>query len=83
MARVLLSRRFEKNYGQLDAKTQARVKEAVLGLNDEPNKGKALTGDLTGEYSLRVGTYRILYTIQGDDVIVETVRHRRDVYKRR
>ncbi len=83
MARVLLTRRFEKNFKKLDSKTQARIKDAVLSLKDEPDQGKSLTGELAGEYSLRVGTYRILYIIQGDDVIVETVRHRRDVYKRR
>jgi len=83
VARVLLTRRFEKNFNKLDDKTQARIKDAVLKLKDEPELGKSLTGDLAGEYSLRVGTYRILYVIQGDDVIVETVRHRKDVYRRR
>jgi len=83
LARVLLTRRFEKNFKKLDDKTQARIKGVVLSLKDDPNQGKCLTGDLAGEYSLRVGTYRIIYIIQGDDVIVETVRHRKDVYKRR
>ena len=83
MTRVLLTRRFEKNFKKLDGKTKARIKDVVLSLKDEPDQGKSLTGELAGEYSLRVGTYRILYIIQGDDLIVETVRHRRDVYKRR
>jgi mRNA interferase RelE/StbE len=83
LTRVLLTQRFEKNFKKLDGKTQGRVKDAVLSLKDEPDRGKSLTGDLAGEYSLRVGTYRILYIIQGDDVVVETVRHRRDVYKRK
>ncbi len=83
MAQVLLTRRFERNFKKLDAKTQARIKDAVLSLRDEPTKGKVLTGDLVGEYSLRVGSYRILYIILDDDVIVETVRRRRDVYEKR
>ena len=49
--------------------------------NPRPNDSKKLKGD--SGYSLRVGTYRILYDI--DDkarlVMIYRIKHRRDVYR--
>lgn len=83
MSRLLLTRRFQKNFERLDAKTQGRVKQALLNIREDPNIGKRLTGDLAGEFSYRIGDYRIIYTIEKDDIFIEIVRHRRDVYKKR
>jgi len=43
----------------------------------------ALAGDLAGIYKLRVGDYRVLYTLNNDarSVCILRIRHRRDVYK--
>jgi mRNA interferase RelE/StbE len=37
--------------------------------------------DSTAEFRLRVGPYGILFEINGDDVIVYRMRHRRDAYR--
>lgn len=46
---------------------------------------KALTGPLEDEFSFRVGSYRIIYSFDPtvDVVWLETVRHRREVYRQR
>jgi len=43
----------------------------------------ALAGDLAGIYKLRVGDYRVLYTLENDarSIRILRIRHRRDVYK--
>lgn len=43
----------------------------------------ALAGDLAGIYKLRVGDYRVLYTLKKDarSLCILRIRHRRDVYK--
>jgi mRNA-degrading endonuclease RelE of RelBE toxin-antitoxin system len=42
-----------------------------------------LLGDLDGEFSFRVGAYRIIYFIdQGKNIWIEAVRHRKEVYKK-
>lgn len=45
--------------------------------------GKALRADLTGIWSARRGTYRVLYRINeaAHEVVVLRVEHRRDVYR--
>ncbi|MFO7537161.1 MAG: type II toxin-antitoxin system RelE/ParE family toxin [Chloroflexota bacterium] len=33
------------------------------------------------EYRLRVGDYRVLFEIEGNQVVIYRIRHRKDVYK--
>ncbi|MCA9966246.1 MAG: type II toxin-antitoxin system RelE/ParE family toxin [Anaerolineales bacterium] len=54
-------------------------------------KIKALENDLSGdvkhltdfypEYRLRVGNYRILFEVEGEDVVIYRIRHRKDIYR--
>ena len=62
---------------------RARIAEAIDGLAENPFKGTALKGELTGLRRIRVGEFRIVYEIQEEDlvVLVIRVRHRRDVYR--
>ena len=76
-----LTRRFQRSFGKLDRTVRQRVQERAGELSDNPHLGKPLRGNLEGEWSLRVGEYRVLYTIEGSIVWVETVRHRRDAYR--
>ena len=85
MARVYLTRRFQKSFEALDAPVRERIRAALEGIATNPRKGQALTGPLEGESSFRVGSYSIIYSFDptADVVWLETVRHRREVYRRR
>lgn len=60
-----------------------RVANALLGVAIDPRSGKALKGDLKGNYSYRVGDWRIIYSIEKTFVYVKDIRHRREAYRRR
>ncbi|XHH10094.1 MAG: type II toxin-antitoxin system RelE/ParE family toxin [Candidatus Bathyarchaeia archaeon] len=47
----------------------------------EPYVGKPLRGDWKGVYSLRIGTYRILYSIRETNVNLLFIGHRRHIYQ--
>lgn len=63
-----------------------RVSKAIsqLSMNPRPSGVTALQGE-PGFLRLRVGDYRLIYTVQDDvlTVLVVTVGHRREVYRRR
>lgn len=40
-----------------------------------------LSGDMAGLFKLRVGDWRVVYTIEKDMIIIKAVGHRREVYK--
>lgn len=79
--RIFLTRKFQKNFEKLEKETQRKIKLALKQIYTNPHKGKKLIGELEGEYSWRVGSSRIIYTIEKKDVWIETVRHRKESYR--
>ena len=50
----------------------------VLGEN--PQSGERLHGDFEGLLKLRIGEYRVVYALSGNDVVVLRIRHRSKAY---
>lgn len=65
-----------------DRKIFRRIIVKIESLMENPYDGKPLVGNHKGEFSLRVGNYRIIYTIDHIDCIIYilTVKHRKHVY---
>jgi mRNA interferase RelE/StbE len=40
-----------------------------------------LSRDLVGTYKLRVGDWRVIYTIEIDVIVIQAVGHRKNIYK--
>ena len=64
---------------------RARIAERLLSLADDPRPHGSLKLQGEDAYRIRVGDYRIIYTIEDDRllVLVVDVGHRGDVYRRR
>ncbi|MEW6327272.1 MAG: type II toxin-antitoxin system RelE/ParE family toxin [Thermodesulfobacteriota bacterium] len=65
----------EKHYLKLDKKTRNRIKKALKELEREENpllhhNVRTLTGQLQGDYRLRVGDWRLLFTPEKEKKIV-------------
>jgi len=75
--------RFIKNLDKLDAAVKRRILKKAGELADDPYKGKALKGELSGLFSLRVGDYRAIYWINEKEGIVwlVDVGHRKRIYR--
>ncbi|SDM31458.1 type II toxin-antitoxin system RelE family toxin [Actinomyces ruminicola] len=84
--RVELSPAAAKQLRKLDAPARRRVRAAIdlLAQTPRPPGAKKLVGG-DGEWRVRNGSYRIIYEIADDVllVLVLTVGHRREIYRRR
>ena len=40
-----------------------------------------LSADLAGTFKLRIGDWRVIYTIEDTVILIQAVGHRKDVYK--
>ena len=62
---------------------RARIADALaVRLPGSPEKyGQPLRGTLGGYWKLRVGDYRVVFKIVGDEVWVLAILHRRQVYE--
>ena len=65
----------EKSYLKLDKRTRRRIKESLLELEKSENplmhpKVRPLIGKLRGDYRLRVGGWRVLFTPDKNQKII-------------
>ena len=76
--------RFIKDLGKLDAAIKRRILKETSELADDPYAGKALKGELSGLFSLRIGDYGAIYWINEKEGIVwlVDVGHRKKIYRR-
>ena len=82
---IKLDRKVEKDLKSVHPQDIKRIKAAIqeLSKNPRPNSCKKLKGKQQDFYRIRVGNYRIVYTIQDDILLVLVVRvcHRREIYE--
>ena len=69
---------------RIDKKNRSMIKRAIEErLVTHPELyGKPLKRTLKGYWKLRVGEYRVVFKISGEDILVLGIIHRKDVYKR-
>jgi len=84
--RVEFTRPALKEFGDLPRKAQERIAPRIdaLAVTPRPRGVEKLKG-VDDQYRIRVGDYRVVYTIRDDRLIVTVVRvaDRRDAYRRR
>lgn len=82
--KIFLLRRAEKDLERLATPTLRRVKKAMttLATQPRPTHAKKLVGG-TDQYRLRLGNYRLLYTIDDTKrkIVIYQIGHRQGVYK--
>lgn len=69
---------------KIHPKDKERVQGAIALLGQDPRPPKAIALSGRPGYRVRVGDYRIIYTIQDDVLLVVVVNlgHRQDVYQK-
>lgn len=80
---IILSHDAGKQYKRLPKSEQAKIHKKLTALQNNPNEGKKLSGELDGVYSLRAWPYRILYEIneRKKRIEIHKIAHRQGVYK--
>lgn len=86
MYKIILLSDAEKSYRNLftvNKELFQRIDNALETLKTNPFLGKPLKDRLKGKYSLRVGVYRIIYSIDKQEITIYIldIAHRREVYR--
>ena len=69
---------------KLSKKEAARILDRIeRELLKKADTYPALKGKFTGLRKYRVGDYRIIFAIIGEDVLILRIGHRRDIYKKK
>lgn len=82
MYKLLFSKEVADFLKRLDNSIRSRVLGKLKKLETRPDLGKPLTGQLTGFRSLRIGDYRVIYSIEREklSILVIKIGHRKNVY---
>jgi mRNA-degrading endonuclease RelE of RelBE toxin-antitoxin system len=82
--RLVPSRVFLKDLARLPRGVSPSVADALERLKLDPYSGrdtKKLSALKIGVWRLRIGDYRVRYDIEGDEIRLHTVRHRKSAYR--
>jgi len=83
--KILIDKKVIKDLKKIDKTWQIKIINKIqTTLATNPYSDKKLVGDLSKYYRLRVGDYRVIYSIDEDIVTVEVVKvsHRKDAYNK-
>ena len=79
---LILADQFVKDLGKLSRQEQARVRRALIRLQEDPYRGRKVRGAVIGQYRWRVGDLRIRYDIEAQEIQVLRVIKREDAYRK-
>jgi mRNA interferase RelE/StbE len=79
---IELTRSAEKEILALDKTIVGKIWPRIKNLANAPHpKGSLKLSGTDNTYRIRVGTYRIIYKIEGDTVKIIGIRHRKEAYR--
>ena len=82
--RLVYTRKAIRDIGRLDAVVKKRIGATLLRFKDNPLEyAERLTNSELGTYRFRIGDYRVIYDIEGNDIVVLRTGHRKEIYKRK
>jgi mRNA interferase RelE/StbE len=84
MYKVVFKKSAEKDLSKVNAVYYNSVIARINGLAENPRPfGAIKLSSSENAYRIRIGIYRIIYTIEDDILMVEVIKidHRKDVYR--
>jgi mRNA interferase RelE/StbE len=80
---LIYTRRAEKDIKKLNPSIKRQIGKAILKLQDSPLEyPEKLTDPKIGTYRFRIGDYRVIFDIEGKDIVILRAGHRKEIYKR-
>ena len=83
MVRVEWTEGAIKDVEKLDKPVARRILRKIdwFSRNFERLALEPLSGEFKGTFKLRVGEWRVIYTVEGETTVIQFVRHRKEIYR--
>jgi mRNA interferase RelE/StbE len=80
---LVYTRRAERDIVKLDPAARERIGRALLRFRQSPlAHAEALIDSSLGSYRFRIGDYRVVFDLEGTEIVVLRVGHRREIYRK-
>jgi mRNA interferase RelE/StbE len=81
--RLVYTYRAVKDIDALDPSVKRRIGKTLQRYEQHPlTHAEPLKQSELGSYRFRIGDYRVIFDLEGEQIVVLRVGHRRDIYKR-
>lgn len=81
--RLVYTHRAIRDINALDMKVKQRIGKTLRRYEPDPlNHAEPLMQSALGSYRFRIGDYRVVFDLEGDQIVILRVGHRRKIYKR-
>lgn len=82
MPQVLITNRARKDLEALDELWRRQIVGKIKVYAENPRQHAVpLTDSRLGSFRFRIGDYRVVFDLEGDDLVVLRVGHRREIYR--
>lgn len=79
---IIYTKRATKDIAKLAPEVKERVRETLEGYAEQPlNYARKMVDPALGSYRFRIGDYRVIFDIQGNELVILRVGHRRQIYR--
>ena len=80
---LVYTRRAFKDIRKLSHNIKKRIKLSLEKLQKNPfARSIKLVDESLGQYRYRIGDYRVIFDIHGQDIVILSVGHRREIYRK-
>ena len=81
---LVYTQRAQRDIARLDSKTKERIGKTLLRYQGEPLQyAEKISDPILGGYRFRIGDYRVIFDIEGNEIVILRVGHRREIYRRK
>jgi mRNA interferase RelE/StbE len=81
---ITFKKSVEKDLKRISKKNAKRILDKIdADLIKNPERFPALSGPYAGMRKFRVGDYRVIFVILGNDVLILRIQDRKDVYRKK
>lgn len=81
---LVYTARAVRDVNALDENVKQRIGKTIIRYKEDPLAyAEKLTDPTLGTYRFRIGDYRVIFDIEGRDVIILRIGHRKEIYRRK
>ena len=81
--KFVYTHRAERDIKKLDSMIKGRIGKILLRFKEEPLRYAENITDLNlGTYRFRIGDYRVIFDIVGDEIVILRIGHRKEIYRK-
>ncbi|MFA5033156.1 MAG: type II toxin-antitoxin system RelE/ParE family toxin [bacterium] len=82
MYKVVFTHRAIRDLKLIDKQLQIQLLNKIKWFSKEPLKyARKLISTKIGSYRFRIGDYRVIFDVVGENIVILRIGHRKDIYK--